>query len=159
MESFKPPCRFNPDADENFVQAWKDWKTEFTFYLIASEKSAVSDNVKVGMLLCAMGPQWIKVYTKFDWNAEGDKDKLDCVIANFDKHIEPKKLLKSYITRFQHRVQTPNDTVTDYIQAVERCPRPKAQRETVGRRPDAYPTREEVQFLRSSSTNEKTDSN
>ena len=118
MESFKPPCRFNPNADENFVQAWKDWKTEFTFYLIATEKSAVADNVKVGMLLCAMGPQWIKVYTKFDWNAGGDKDKLDCVLAKFDKHIEPKKLLKSYITRFQQRVQSPNETVTDYIQAV-----------------------------------------
>ena len=118
MESFKPPCRFNPNADENFVQAWKDWKTEFTFYLIATEKSAVADNVKVGMLLCAMGPQWIKVYTKFDWNAGGDKDKLDCVLEKFDKHIEPKKLLKSYITRFQQRVQTPNETVTDYIQAV-----------------------------------------
>ena len=82
---------------------------EFRLYLVAAEKTEVSGETKVAMLLCSMGSQWIKVFDKFTFPA-GDEKKLDPVLLKFDAHFEPKKLLKGYITRFQQRVQK-NETV------------------------------------------------
>ena len=116
--AFKPPDRFSPGLDVNIPQAWADWRQEFEYYLIAAEKTEAENKTKVGMLLCSMGSQYIKVYNKMIWEAQDDKHKLDKVLKNFNKHFEPKKLLKSYITRFQQRVQLPNETLTEYITAV-----------------------------------------
>ena len=32
---FKPPGTFRPNADENVMQAWKEWKQQFQLFLTA----------------------------------------------------------------------------------------------------------------------------
>ena len=118
MTTFRPPGKFCPQAEENIAQAWKDWKQEFNLYLVADQKTAVSGETKVAMLLCSMGSQWIKVFNKFTFATAGDENKLEPVLAKFGAHFEPKKLLKGYITRFQQRVQGATESVADYIAAV-----------------------------------------
>ena len=46
------------------------------------------------------------------------KKQLKIVLEKFDSYFEPKKLVKSYITRFQQRVQEPQETVAEYISAL-----------------------------------------
>ena len=68
------------------------------------------------MLLCAMGPAYTKVYNKFTFTNNDQKKKI--VLEKFDSYFELKKLVKSYITRFQQRVQEPQETVAEYISAL-----------------------------------------
>ena len=118
MESFKPPSCFSPSKEENIASAWKDWKQQFKLYLIASQKKNVDGEEKVAMLLYSLGPQWTKVFNKFTFGDDAEKNNLEVVLTKFDNYFEPKKLIKGYITRFQQRVQKPDETVADYIAAV-----------------------------------------
>ena len=118
MDAFRPPAKFSPPSEENIAQSWKEWKQQFELYLVAAEKTKAAGETQVAMLFCSMGPQWIKVFNKFKYNEAGDEKKLDEVIKKFDDFFEPKKLIKSYITRFQRRIQTENETVPEYISAV-----------------------------------------
>ena len=117
---FKPPQPFSPGSSEtqNLGQAWKDWKQQFELFLTAAEKKDSPGEVKVAMLLCAMGPAYTKVYNKFTFTNNDQKKQLKIVLEKFDSYFEPKKLVKSYITRFQQRVQEPQETVAEYISAL-----------------------------------------
>ena len=85
---------------------------------MAVEKTKAAGETQVAMLLCSMGPQWITVVDKFQYNDAGDEKKLNEVIKKFDDFFEPKKLIKCYIRRFQRRIQTKNEIVSEYISAV-----------------------------------------
>ena len=76
------------------------------------KKTEVSGKTKVAMLLCSMGPQWMKVFNRFQYTNEEDKDKLEIVKDKFDAYFVPRKLVKSYITRFQKRQQQPNEIMS-----------------------------------------------
>ena len=117
---FKPPQPFSPGSSEtqNLGQAWKDWKQQFELFLTAAEKKDSPGEVKVAMLLCAMGPAYTKVYNKFTFTNNDQKKQLKIVLEKFDSYFEPKKLVKSYITKFQQRVQEPQETVAEYSSAL-----------------------------------------
>ena len=104
---FKPPPPFSPGSSEtqNVGQAWKDWKQQFEVFL--------TGEVKVAMLLCALGPAYTKVFNKFTFTNSDQKKQLKIVLEKFDSYFELKKLVKSYITRFQ-----PQETVAEYISAL-----------------------------------------
>ena len=72
----------------------------------------------MAMLLYAMGPAYTKVFNKFTFTNNDQKKQLKIVLERFDSYFEPKKLVKSYITRFQQRVQEPQETVAEYISAL-----------------------------------------
>ena len=55
---------------------------------------------------------------KFTFTNNDQKKQLKIVLEKFDSYFEPKKLVKSYITRFQQRVQEPHEAVTEYISAM-----------------------------------------
>lgn len=113
--SFQPPKPFQPQAGVNLAQAWRDWKELFELYLVAAEKENVEDAVKVGILKYSMGPEWIKVAKTFTYVTDEDDEVLANVLEKFDEYFQPKKLLKAYITRFQKRVQGPNESLNDFI--------------------------------------------
>ena len=72
----------------------------------------------MSMLLYAMGPAYTKVFKQFNFTNNDQKKQLKIVFEKFDSYFEPKKLVKTYITRFQQRVQEPQETVTEYISAL-----------------------------------------
>ena len=115
---FQPPKNFAPPPGQNIVQYWQDWKEQFNLYLIAAKETKTDDDVKIGMLKYSMGQEWMKVSETFKYDAEGDEKKFDIVMAKFDKHFEPKKLLKSYTTHFHQRMQGATESFSDYITAV-----------------------------------------
>ena len=115
---FQPPKNFSPPQGENVVQHWRDWKEQFSLYLLAAKETQSDDEVKIGMLKYSMGPEWIKTSKTFVYETAGDDKKFDKVIEQFDRHFEPKKLLKSYTTRFSRRSQGATESVNDFITAV-----------------------------------------
>lgn len=118
MALFQPPKPFSPPQSVNQAQAWVEWKEQFLLYLQATEKMKAEEVVKTSMLHYAMGSEWTKVAKTFTYAAEGDEKKLDKVLQKFTEYFEPKKLLKAYVTKFQQRVQKPNESLQDYITAV-----------------------------------------
>lgn len=115
---FKAPENFAPPPDSNVAQAWSDWKQQFEYFILAAEKKDANGETKIAMLLCSMGPQWIKVFNSFTFEPVADKKNFEKVKEKFDKYFEPKKLLKGYITRFQNRKQSANESLSEYIAAV-----------------------------------------
>ena len=95
---------------------WKEFKEQLDMYFVASGQSKIADKQKVSLLLYQMGRQYVKVYNNdFKFTDAEDKDKYDVVVKKFDEYFEPKKLLKSHITRFQKRVQLPNESISTFI--------------------------------------------
>ena len=116
------PPKFSASASADKAQliiAWKDYKADFNMYLLASGQGTLDDKQKIAMLLYQMGKHFIKVHnTDFVFDPPENKDKYDSVVAKFDEHFEPKKLVKGYITKFQRRMQGATETITDYITAL-----------------------------------------
>ena len=79
---FKPPPPFSPGSSEtqNVGQAWKDWKQQFDIFLPAAEKKDSTGEVKVAMLLCAMGSAYTKVFNKFTFTNNDQKKQLRIVL-------------------------------------------------------------------------------
>ena len=117
MSSFKPPNNFAPPAGQNVYQSWCDWKEQFKLYLLATKENG-NDEVKIGMMLYAMGAEWLKVSKTFTYVAVEDHKKLDKVIEQFDRYFQPKKLIKAYVTKFHQRTQQTGESLSEFIVAV-----------------------------------------
>lgn len=51
--------------ESNIADQWKDWFQQFQIFLIASGKSAETDERKINILLNLIGSQGIKIYNSF----------------------------------------------------------------------------------------------
>ena len=89
MDKFNPPQSLNFNQ-ENLSQAWKRWKSEFTFYMTATESDGKENKVKSSILLTCIGDKGREVYSTFNL-AEADKLKLDKILEKFDEYCEPVK--------------------------------------------------------------------
>ena len=115
------PPRFSPKSHELGVlnSAWRDFISELDIYFLASGQSNTPDKQKIALLLYQMGKQYQKVFSNdlvFD-RAE-DKDDFEKVCEKFKLFFEPRKLTKSYITKFQQRHQEPSESVNEFITAL-----------------------------------------
>ena len=90
---------FNQD---NLSQAWKRWKSEFDFFMIATESESKSEKVKSSILLTCIGEKVCEIYSTLTFDVEADKMKLQKIIEKFDMYCEPVK----NITYIRHRFFT-----------------------------------------------------
>ena len=114
MEGLKRPTFVAEDAN----LAWDDFKEAFLFYLAAADLDDAGDVRKISILMNAMGKQYQKVYKNSLGLSDANKKKYKEVIKALDAYFQPKKLVKGYITRFQKRIQSPQETISDYITAL-----------------------------------------
>ena len=116
MEGLKIPAFVAENA--NLAQCWDDFKEAFLFYLAAADLDDAGDVRKISILMNAMGKQYQKVYKNSLGLSDANKKKYKEVIKTLDAYFQPKKLVKGYITRFQKRIQSPQETISDYITAL-----------------------------------------
>ena len=115
VQGILPPT-FSSRSQTHLVSEWKDFKEQLEMYFMASGQIKIPDKQKVSLLLYQMGRQYIKVYNNdLQFENPEDKTKYDVVVSKLDDYFEPKKLMKSYITKFQKRVQLPNESISNYI--------------------------------------------
>ena len=74
---------------------------QFELFLTAAEKKDSAGEVKVAMLLCAMGSAYTKVFNKFTFTNNDQKKQLKIVLEKFDSYFEL-KLLHAF-RMFHHR--------------------------------------------------------
>ena len=120
MQGITPP-KFTPRSHELGVLSttWKEFQAELNIYFLASGQNAVGDERKIALLLYQMGRQYARVFeNELTFATPADRKKYDYVCQQFKLYFEPKKLTRSYISQFQRRTQTRNESVSDYITAL-----------------------------------------
>ena len=90
MEKLNPPQSLNFNQD-NLSQAWKRWKSEFDFFMIATESESKSEKIKSSILLTCIGEKGREIYSTFTFDEEDDKMKLQKILEKFDTYCEPIK--------------------------------------------------------------------
>jgi hypothetical protein len=110
-----PPKELNLDNNANISEAWRRWKREFEFFLIATETDKKADNVKISTLLTCIGQRSREVYYNFIFDSNEDSMKYKKVIAQFDAHFCPKSNITSQRFKFFNEKQPENQPIDDFI--------------------------------------------
>ena len=121
VQGIKPP-KFTPKSHELGVlnSVWKEFKSEFDIYFLASGQNTMPDERKIALVLYQMGRQFQRVYEnelKPDLTVENRKVFTE-VLLKFDSYFEPKRITTSYISSFQSRKQLPNESINDFISSL-----------------------------------------
>ena len=109
------PKELNIDSCANVAEAWRRWKREFEFFLVATESNKKSDEVKTSLLLTCIGQRSREVYYNFKFENEGDCMKLDVVLEKFDAHFCPKSNITFLRFKFFNVKQQENQPVDDFV--------------------------------------------
>ena len=112
-------AKFQPPANLDFTrpEEWKEWKTRFERFKIASKTFKEDEEVQVSVLIYAMGPQAETVFSQMNL-ADGDEKKYAPVMAAFDKHFIPKKNVIHWRSVFHQRYQQDKEQVETYLRAL-----------------------------------------
>ena len=76
-------------AAGNLPEQWGRFKKQFEQFLDASEKSGVSDNAKIAILLRTIGDKGNDIYEKFVFEAN-EQPTFDDVLAKYEQFCKPR---------------------------------------------------------------------
>ena len=103
------------DSETHGAVMWREYKEDIDIHLLATGKEGVADKQKIAILLSGMPSKYKRTKKNFQYDDPGDADKYDIVLAKFDKHFEPKTVLKLEICKFDEMKQAANETVSDFV--------------------------------------------
>ena len=86
----RPPGAFNFD-DSDQASQWDSWKNQFNWFLNATKKNKEDEDVQVSVLITCLGLEGAKIYDSLVFTDQGDKLKINPVLAQFDNHFRPQK--------------------------------------------------------------------
>ncbi|CAL9688321.1 unnamed protein product [Knipowitschia caucasica] len=108
MDALRPPegLKLVGNVDSN----WRTFKQQFELYLAALGLDSKSDARKIALLLTVAGPQAIEIFSTFEFEEPGDKEKYDKVLQKFTAHCSPQKntVYERYV--FRSRMQQQDET-------------------------------------------------
>ena len=107
MAKFTPLEQF----DFSKPEAWPDWKQRFGRYRVASLLTEDEEKVQVNALIYSMGAEAECMFKSFTFATAGDSDQYDVVMAKFDEHFIPKRIVIYERAKFHSRVQLPSESV------------------------------------------------
>ena len=85
-------AKFSPPVEMDFStrEAWPQWKTRFSRFLVATKTNTESDAVQIATLLYSLGPSADGVFERELTFADGaDRDDFDNVLSAFDAYFSP----------------------------------------------------------------------
>lgn len=102
-----------PDPIENFTDInWEHWKQKFEIYLKASKSISEDEDIKIAILLNALGDEGLVVYNTFE---EDQKGTYDLVIKAFDDHVLPKKNITMETFKFNNLQQKEDQPIESFL--------------------------------------------
>lgn len=108
-----PPLLFEGNIAENY----RKFKQAFDIYMVASEKNAKPDEVKIAILLNTIGEEAVEIFNNFSL-VDNDKKDYKKVIEEFEKYMNPKKNLIYERFRFYNRKQENGEPFDMFLQDV-----------------------------------------
>ena len=100
MDKLNPPPALNFN-EENLSQAWERSKSEFDFFMIATESDEKADKIKSSIFLTCIGAKGHEVYSTFTFDSDDDKWKISKIVEKFDTHCKPVRNI-TYIRQIFH---------------------------------------------------------
>ncbi len=87
--SLPPPPSFDI-YERNAAEQWKDWRSRWECYALATELNKKPGEVQVSVLLTVIGVEAHKVYHTFQLTEE-EKKNVKSVLDTFEKYCMPFK--------------------------------------------------------------------
>ena len=113
-EASIPLPKFEP-TETDPCTPWRAYKDDIDNYFIAAGLEKVDDVRKIAILLSGMPSKYRQTKKTFQFEDDAASKKYVNVLKEFDKHFEPKKLLKAYLRKFDETRQNPNESISDYV--------------------------------------------
>ena len=109
--------KFNAPEPFNFNEPgrWREWKSRFERYRIASELDDKSEGVQVSTLIYVMGKEAEGAFKALRFTAEGDDKKYEKVIEAYTAYFQPKVNVIHERAMFNTRAQAMGETAENYI--------------------------------------------
>ena len=104
----------------NAAEKWKQFALRWKHYSLSLELSKKDEDAQVGTLLTVIGPEAQEVYTTFEWENEGDEEKIQLVLDQFKAYCEPKKNIPFERYCFNQRQQQTGETYDQYKTALKK---------------------------------------
>jgi hypothetical protein len=111
---FKPPPAFDFQSPE----LWRDWKTRFERFRIATELDKKRKIMQVNSLLYAMGPKADKVFAQLRFENQGDDQKYATVLEKLVAYFQPKINVIHERSQFHLREQREGENVESYVRVL-----------------------------------------
>ena len=104
----------------NAAEKLKQFALRWKHYSLALELSKKDEDAQVGTLLTVIGPEAQEVYTTFEWENEGDEEKIQLVLDQFKVYCESKKNIPFERYCFNQRQQQTGETYDQYKTALKK---------------------------------------
>uniref|UniRef100_A0A1A8B469 CCHC-type domain-containing protein n=1 Tax=Nothobranchius furzeri TaxID=105023 RepID=A0A1A8B469_NOTFU len=113
MEQFRPLSPLGLVG--NLSEAWRRWEQRFQLYMIATGASEKEEEVKIAILLHAIGEEALGVYNTLNITPAGDALTVEEVLKAFKTYCRPQKNVVFERHRFWSYPMSPGIVVDRYI--------------------------------------------
>ena len=84
-----PPTDVLNLNDGSTASNWREWKSAWSNYTLATKLDKEEEARQVATLLAVIGKEANKVFRTFVWSAEGDVRKIELVLKQFEDYCVP----------------------------------------------------------------------
>ena len=123
MDKLQPPSAVVLTG--NLAENWRRYKQQFQIYEVASGLARNDGKVRAMTLLHVAGPEALEVYNTFQWASDGDENKVDKIMEQFERYCNPRKNLTferhSFFSKNQRNGESIDAYVTDIRNKAARC--------------------------------------
>ena len=124
MDRLNPPEALNLDGT-NLAESWRQWKQRFELFSLTSGLSSKDAKIQAATLLHVIGPAALEIYNTFTWADEGDKQKVEVILAKYEAYCIPRTNVTwerhMFNTHNQHSDETIDQYVTDLRKKAQMC--------------------------------------
>ena len=104
----------------NAAEKWKKFELAWKNYSRALKLHKEDEDVQVGTLLTVVGPEAQDVFTTFEWDNDGDDEKIGPVLEKFKTYCEPRKNVPFERYCFNQRSQNVDESYDQYKTALKK---------------------------------------
>ncbi|CAB4009741.1 Hypothetical predicted protein, partial [Paramuricea clavata] len=114
-----PPDVLNLN-DGSTASNWREWKSAWSNYTLATKLDKEDEIRQVATLLAVIGKEAKKLFKTFVWGSEDDFIKIDLVVKKFEEYCIPRQNVIYERFRLFTRDQGPTETVDQYMMELRR---------------------------------------
>ena len=107
-------------TDGSTASNWREWKSAWSNYTLATKLDKEDEARQVATLLAVIGKEANKVFRTFVWTSQGDDKKIDVVLKQFEDYCIPRQNVTYERFCLFTRDQMPTETVDQYMMELSR---------------------------------------
>ena len=105
------------------AEKWRAFKFAWQSYALGKAITTKDDKIQVATLLTVIGEEARTVYQTFQWDNDGEEDKIEAVVQKFEDYCEPRKNVPFSRYFFHQRQQQQGETYEKHKKELRRLAR------------------------------------